>query len=227
MTKLYLIGLAVVVLLAMACASYASLLHEDVAYWYRDGDQILTQFDPTAQWLESWIPTGHVLLKVQQTVYDDVSTLSILKRNGNGTNHPGYLYAYSITNLNLGNPDDLADMGITNFAVNWDTAPTFVTVSRATLPGWAADTSVATGPAWKWTGAVDPGVMPGETVGGFWAVSNVSVDGQVNAGAVHVGGLGAETLNGRTSGPIPDAPTWLALVSGLAGLGLTRRLRRK
>ena len=225
MRNLCLIGLAMIVLLAAASGSYADVIHEDVAYWYMDNDGIgtRTEFNPNWLWLEQ--NTNKLLVKVQQTVYDKAQSSTILYRNGNGV-VDGFLYAYSVTNLNVGDPTDLADMGITNFAVDWSVAPTLVTTSKQTLPSWVVDSP--TQPSWKWTSTVDPGILPGETVGGLWAVSNTGFDGYVTAYANHGGSLNPSRLGGLTTGPIvPDAPTFISLAGGLMGLGLVRRFRRK
>ena len=223
MRSLYLIGLAVVVLLTMASASYASVIHEDIAYWYQDGSSILTLFNPSTDWLNQ--NTGRLLVKVQQTVYDEAQSRTILYRNGNGLVN-GFLYAYSVTNLNVGDAMDLADMGITKFAIDWAVAPTFVTTSKQTLPGWVVDSPAQ--PSWKWTSTVDPGILPGDTVGGLWAVSNIGVDGVTNAHATHVGPLDPHYLTGKTTGPqlVPDAPSFASLAAGLIGFGAWRRRRK-
>lgn len=225
MRSLYLTGLAAIVLLVATSVSFAGVIHEDFAYWYTDSGQTQTIFNPSTDWLNQNV--GKLLIKVQQTVYDEASTTALLQENGDGT-RSGFLYAYSVTNLYVGTPGDTSDKGITRFNVNWTPAPLYVTTDKQqTLPNWVVDTSV-TQPAWKWTSAISPGIKPGRTVGGFWAVSNVGVDGVVNAGALHVGPNGEETFNGKTTGPmVPDAPTFLSLATGLMGLGLTRRLRRK
>lgn len=225
MRSLYLTGLVIVVLLTAVSVSYAGVLHEDVAYWYTNGSQTLTEFNPNTDWLN--LNVDRLLVKVQQTVYDQASTKTILFRNGNGQVN-GYLYAYSVTNLNVGDASDLEDIGITKFAVGWTTAPILVTTAKQIVPGWVVDT--APQPSWKWTNAVDPGILAGDTVGGFWAVSNTGEDGYIDAHATHVGPLGPHDITGRTTGPkdpiVPDAPTFLSLAAGLIGMGLTK-LRRK
>ncbi len=203
----------------------AVTLHEDVAYWYEDGGQVLTIFNPSTDWLDEYIPTGRVLVKVQQTVYDPVSAFSILKRNGDGTDYAGCLFSYTVTNLNVGDPNDATDMGITNFVVDWDITPEYVTIARHAPIGWVVDVQSPSQPAWKWTGAA-PGLLPGNTVGGFWAVANVGTDCCVDASAVHTCGVNAGTIVGQTTGPTPEAPTALALAAGIIGLGVVRRTRR-
>lgn len=223
MRNLYLIGLAVIVLSTAASVSYASVLHEDVAYWYKDGNSILTQFNPSTDWLNQ--NTSRLLVMVQQTVYDVAQSKTILYRNGNGM-IDGYLHSYSVTNLNVGDAMDLADMGLTTFAIDWQVAPTLVTTSRQTVPGWAVDSP--TRPSWKWTSAVDPGILAGDTVGGFYAVSSVDNDGIVTAHTTHVGPLDPHNLTGQTTGPqlAPDAPSFLSLAAGLLGLGVWKRRRK-
>lgn len=226
MRNVCLMYLMVAALLVAFVPAHAVTLHEDVSYWYEDGDDILTIRNPAPDWLAGNMPTGRVLVRVQQTVYDPVSTFSILKRNGDGESHPGYLYSYSVTNLNVGDPDDLTDMGITKFAVNWGITPAYVTIARHASLGWAVDDDSPAKPAWKWTGTGE-GILPGNTVGGFWAVANVGTDRWVNASVIHAVGIDLRTLPGETSGPTPEAPTFLSLAAGIVGLGVVRRTRRR
>jgi hypothetical protein len=215
--------LVAVVLLAAASVSYAGLIHEDISYWYKDGNAVLTQFNPSTDWISAHIP--NLLAKVQETVFDADGAMAMLSGNGDGTAHPGCLYAYSITNLGVGSWID-PDKGLTGFALDWNPACVkYVTVDKATLPMWTVDDPSK--PSWKWTGSGSYCLRPGETIGGFWAVSNVSVDGEVSASATHTGINAPETFSGRTTGPVPDAPTFLSLFAGLASLGLTRIRRRK
>lgn len=216
--------LVVAVLMAAVSVSFAGVLYEDVAYWYTDNGAIKTIFNPTSDVLNPLVSAGRVMVKVQETVYDPVFTQAMLVRNGDGAK-TGYLYAYSITNINCGNPADLSDLGLTAFKPEWNIAPIYVTLSKQTPIGWEVDTSTAS-PSWKWA-KTDPGLLPGETVGGFWAVSSVGVDGQIDGHVIHVGGLGNETFNGRTTGPVPDPPSILALMTGFIGLAGLKSLRRK
>lgn len=222
---------ALTLILLATSASYAGTISEDVYYWFRtvDGGSD-SQRNPTDEWLK--LNVSNLLVKVQQTVYDQESTLAILNRNnaGEGTQNSGFLYAYALTNLNVGDPADFADMGITSFHVDWAT-PYYATVSsRQTPVGWVVDTTsnaASSGPTWKWT-PVDPGLLPGETVGGFWAVSNVGVDGECNAGIIHGGPFGPSGWSGKTTGPMaPEPGAFVSLFAGLAGLGLTVRLRKR
>lgn len=212
-------------LLAASTPTLAGMLHEDVAYWYLDGGRLLTIFNPSTDWLEENISTGRVLVKVQQTVYDPVSALSILARNGDGTDHVGCLYSYTVTNLNVGDLDDPADVGITAFIVDWSVAPVYVTIARHAPVGWVVDTESPSQPAWKWTGTM-PGLLPGNTVGGFWAVATIGTDRVVDATAAHSIGRDSEMLRGKTTGPIPEAPAILALATGIVGIGVVASIRR-
>lgn len=223
MRYLLLCVVVAIVLLLSASFSQASLLHQDTAYWYRDGDQIITQLNPSTEWLNQMIPTGRVILNIQQSIYDQVSTMSILRRNGNLTSYSGYLYAYSVTNLCAGGLDEVNDIGITSFAVDWAPEPVFVTASRQIMPNWTVDDSHFK-PAWKWAGSLSPGIRPGETVGGYWAVSSVLYNSDIWASAACISALGQETLTGKIVS-VPEPATLVALVAGLMGLGFTRRPR--
>lgn len=219
---IHLVGAALLIASIPACAG---LLHEDVAYWYCDADRLLTVFNPSADWLAENIPTGRVLVKVQQTVYDPVSALSILARNGDGTDHVGCLYSYTVTNLNVGDLDDPADMGITDFAVSWAVPPDYITVGRHAPVGWVVDAESASQPAWKWTGPM-PGLLPGSTVGGFWAVTSIATERVADATVVHAAERNPEILCGKTTGPVPEAPAVLALATGIVGVSVVTRMRR-
>lgn len=229
MKSLFLVGFMMTILLLGASVSQAGLLHQNIAYWYRQDGELRTEFNPTKEWLDNIIPTGQAIMSVQQIIYDEVSTSSILRRNGNGTSHMGFLYAYSITNLNAGEIDGVDDTGIKTFAANWACSPVFVTVSRQNVANWVVDTTVPSTPAWKWIGSGDSGISPGETVGGFWAISNVSTTCESGASAVCVSKTGQEILVGRTLGPVsaPDPASFATLATGLVGLAFMRRLRVK
>ncbi len=216
---------ALALVLLTGVASFAGVISEDVTYWFKVGDSVDTMMNPSTEWLQQ--NTANLLVKIQQTVYDQATTMAMLNRNNpdEGTNHPGFLYAYSVTNLNVGDLTDLADRGITSFRVEWPT-PYYATVSRQTPFGWEVDTSVSSGPSWKWT-PVDPGLLPGDTVGGFWAVSNVGEDGVCNSAVVHLAGLGARDIYGRTTGPCPEPGAYMSLLAGMGGFGLMVRMRRK
>lgn len=221
MRYIWLGTLTAFILILAASVSFAGVIHEDVAYWWLDNQNLKTIFDPSTAWLNEHLDS--IQIKVQQTVYDLSYSRTLLARNGDA-NVTGFLYAYSVTNLNCGDASDLTDMGLTSFKANWSIAPTYVTVSKQTPAGWAVD-ALASVPTWKWTSSVDPGILPGETVGGFWAVSNVNNDGVISATTVHVGGLGTD-LDGETTGPVPDASSLSVLLTGLAGLGMLK-IRRK
>lgn len=205
----------------------SGVVSEDVSYWYMDNDTVQTIFNPSTQWLDEWIPTGAVLLKVQQTVYDEVYCAALLGLQGEADpNNPGYLYAYSVTNINWGNP---FYSGLSRFEVYWDIEPLLVTTSaRQTPAGWQADDSAGY-PAWDWTLLPNtPGLLPGETVGGLWAVAPAGPDDVVDAGAQMVIGDCIVPIMGQTTGPVVPAPaSVVTLLTGLAGLGAMRIRKRK
>ena len=220
-----LIVITVILILLATTASYAGTISEDVTYWFKTTNGTDSIMNPSTDWLR--LNDANLLVKVQQTVSDQATTLASLNRLSpdEGTNHPGYLYAYSVTNLGVGDPANLADMGITSFHVDWRTSY-YATVSHQTPSGWVVDSSVPGGPTWKWT-PVDPGLLPNETAGGFWAVSNVGVDGECTSKIIHLAGLGSTDIYGRTTGPCPEPGSIVSLFAGIAGLGLTVKLRRK
>lgn len=204
-------------------AAHAAIIGEDIAYWYQlaDTSPVQTVFNPSLQWLTD--NRDFLLIKIQQTVYDPVQCAEILTRDGQNVVN-GYLYAYSVSNLNW-------NEGITSFSVNWAVQPLLVTKSSRTTPSFWSVNGGVTYPEWVSTPSNIPGIAPGETVGGFWAVSDIGND-QVGVGAV-VGSittpLGTSSyMLGETSGPmVPDPASILTLAMGMAGFGLTRVLRRR
>lgn len=221
-----LIVTAVIIILLAKSAMHAGTISEDVTYWFKTANGTSTIMNPSSDWLK--LNTASLLVKVQQTVYDQIQSQAMLNGNSpnEGANHPGYLYAYSVTNLNVGDWTSLTDRGITNFHVDWGTSY-YATVYHAQTPnGWVVDTSVTGGPSWKWT-PVDRGLMPGGTVGGFWAVSNVGVDGECTASIIQAGPNGQIGWNGKTTGPCPEPGAIVSLLAGFGGLGVMVRLRRR
>lgn len=216
------IAVVVALVLLVASASCAGLIHEDVTYWYNGAKGPDSIQNPNTAWLEANMSA--LVIKIQQSVYDQASSAAMLAANGDPA-QSGYLFAYSVTNLSLGDP---AGPGITRVQVDWASQYlVYATVSHGqTLSGWEVDTGAGSAPAWKWT-STGPGITPGQTVGGFWAISNVGVDGECNS-RVLLGGLGEpQGFAGKTTGPCPEPATFVSLFAGITGLGLMRRLRRK
>ena len=228
MSKLHRIGLMAAVFVVFTSALHAGIISEETAYWYLGEQGLATKFNPDADWLVQKAAEGALRIRVHQTVYDLAESSAMLLRNGDGPSWTGYLYVYAVSNLNTGDIADLSDWGITNFSANWSVAPIYVTTSRQTLPDWIVDQS-ANAPAWKWQNMQLPGILPGETVGGLWALTNVATSADTDASAVHKVVTDEETLTGTVRGPyiVPDAPSVLALTSGFIGLGVTRRFRRR
>jgi len=216
------------VLVGMASIASAGVLNEDVSYWWNNNGTVQTSVDPDSAWLNQQTIAGTLLVKVQETVYDQASTQVLLARNDPAASFPGgYLYAYSLTNLGVGDASNPVDNGITQFSVNWQVAPEFVTISRQTLQGW----TVTSTPAWTWVDENPTGLLPGDTAGGLWAISKISVDGVATA-SVFYDASGGQTISGQTTGPVPGLQSTpepsglLALVSGFVGL-LTGVLRKR
>jgi hypothetical protein len=223
---LRIVGLVAIAIVLSTSVLQASILSEEEAYWYVGESGLETKFNPDGNWLSEMAAAGALRVRVQQTIYDQAQSAAMLLRNGDGE-HTGYLYVYSISNLRVGNPLDNEDWGITQFSANWAVAPDYITTSRQTLPDWIVDTS-GNPPSWKWISTEWPGLLPGETVGGLWALSSIAKTTDAGAEAVYAGSTDPEVLTGIVRGPyVPNAPTVLSLITGFMGLGLTRRLRRK
>mgnify|MGYP005840908873 CR=1 FL=1 len=226
--KLITAGLVGALLLGAMTACSAAVISEDVSYWYRaDDGSLLTEFNPAAEWLSTNLP--RLLIKVQQTVYDVASCNAILERAGQkDKEYIGYLYSYTVTNLDWGDLADPTERGLTKFTVNWGSvAPQKVTVSAQTPAKWIVDTSV-TDPAWVWNDPVLAGLLTGESVGGLLAVGPVAPDGVVTAVADRSGPDSiALQLVGQTTGPVTDPASIVTLMSGIVGLAATRLRRRK
>jgi hypothetical protein len=107
-------------LIVLACASSlrAAVLFEDTMYWRPGG---VTLLNPASPPVDAYV-------KIQETVYDDASSRTILSQqlslglmHGNGGVIPASpinLYAYSITNLNYGNgPFTNQGLGIGGFTI--------------------------------------------------------------------------------------------------------------
>lgn len=212
----------VAALMAFGAVAQAAVISEDVSYWYWLQDQsIATVFNPDSVWLQANL--GYLIIKVQQTVYDLEQSAQILERDGQTPPAAGYLYAYSVTNLNW-------DDGLTGFKVDWGVESLFTTVSKRVTPsGWNVNLLSST-PDWYYSPTSDYGIAPGETVGGFWALASTGEDRVVSASAASITAGGIEVpywIAGQTTGPVPDPAPITTMLMGLSGLGLTRLLRRR
>ncbi|MEN6372438.1 MAG: hypothetical protein ABFD64_10550 [Armatimonadota bacterium] len=226
--------LSVLVLAAVASAAFSQvtdsgILSEDVSFWLNDG---AVWFNPSSSVLNA--NTDKLVLKVQQTVYNNELTRQIT-----GLNTTGYLYSYLITNLDY---KPVENEGLKMFGVGWDVAPLDVMVSRQNIKaikdtsgayissGWVAAVD-GTNPVIYWQNAADsndPGLMPAESVN-MWAISATGNDCVVSAVAAGTPSPDSQYqyLRGQTTGPeTPEPGALLALSSALVGtVGLV--LRRK
>ncbi len=213
------IFLLVAMLIWASLPTFANVISEDVTYWYKTDPNNMLQWivNPTTEQLEPLLP--YLLIKVQQTVYDQTQSAEILGAQNIQCPRGGYLYAYSVTNLNYA-------PGINRFAVSWGVAPLLVTTSRATPGYWLVDNNSLV-PEWYSIPCNIPGIYKGETVGGFWAVANTGVDERVLAivGSACISG-NVECLYGETSGPtVPEPTSILALIAGTSILRM--RIKRQ
>lgn len=224
----------VVSAICMVGVSSAAVISEDVAFWYQIGSgPVLTQFNPSTDWLGE--NANSLLVKVQQTVYDQTSTALILTANGDDPNtfQGGFLYAYSVTNIDW--RQAVESNGIQAFGVNWGpSVPLLVTTDQRQLsPYWLPEydppgsEAPMVGPAWLWRPSQPiSGLLPGETVGGFWAVAQTGEDGILD-GVMATGEIDVEPilLWGKTTGPVPEPSGIIALACGLGGIGVIWRRR--
>lgn len=227
----------VLLVLSSACASASTIdwvnyvISEDVMYWYHDAE---TQ---KVSWTMNWseIQGNDVpLVKVQQTVYNQEYTALLKEWHTIPVELDGYLYAYSVSNLNVleripdpGKPGMFINSGIKEFHVNWALPAITVTTSVETPDTWDPF-YLSTGPTWMYRGN-GPGMLPGETIGGFWAFADTGNDGLTPA-RIKAGTNGSIEFWGMTTGPavLPEPGGVAVLLSGMAGmLGYVVKTRRK
>ncbi|GEM_PF-1263089 len=218
-----------------ACAGTAlaqPVISEDVAYWYRLNGGTGTIFNPSSSWLAA--NASALQIKVQQTVYDQEYTETLLAANGLPAVPGGYLYAYTMTNI--GWTESVPFGGAYGVAIDWGLEPLLVAVDvSAAAAGWAgtppyskAEGGLVDGPVW----IQQPGgqnLTPGSSVGGLWAVSQYGQDTYITAGvAAGYDDPDCVMIWGGTTGPIVPEPSSLAaLASGLlAAAPLVRRRSR-
>jgi hypothetical protein len=205
-------------------------MSEDVIYWYHDAEM------QRVSWTMNWnvIQGNDVpLVKVQQTVYNQEYTALLKEWQMIPTDVNGYLYAYSVSNLNVlervpdpGKPGTFISSGIKEFHVNWAVSAVKVTTSPETPATWNAS-SLLSSPTWTYQGS-GSGMLPGETVGGFWAFASTGNDGLTPA-VIKAGANSSIEIQGMTTGPIVPEPGGIAvLLSGMAGMfGYVIKTRRK
>lgn len=227
--------LAAALIVGALAGAHAGAISEDVAYWYWLEDQSIgTIFNPDSSWLSANL--SRVALKVQQTVYDIESTALILTANGDQPPAEGFLYAYSVTNI--GWFDSFAGGGLTAFVVDWGFVPMLVTVDHKQQPAGAWTPGYVflnysppdvSGPGWTANVAGGgSGILPGSTVGGFWAVAPTGEDRVVGAAGATGDYLSQEAwqLIGQTTGPVPEPIGMLTLAMGAGALALRRKFAR-
>lgn len=98
--------------------------------------------------------------------------------------------------------------------------PTYVEAGRNQMsPYRVADRASANNPNREWTHGIDRGITRGLKPGGVWTTSNSTADGQYKP-FLNAFGTGVPNV-------VPEPGAFVSLFAGIAGLGLTRMLRRK
>lgn len=219
----------VALVFAVVPAQAAGVLSDHICYWVRMGDgSVETVINPdTADW--TWLRQNwsSVLLRVQQTVYDSESTSVLLAKSDYTAPEDSCLFSYSVSNI--GWFDSIDNGGMKSFAVEWDFMPVMVLTSAWQTPaGWTASSS-ETGPVWTWTPPVGeqdaPGLLPGSSVGGFWALASTGETCVVDCCASTSEGNGEIVILGKTIAPVPEPAGVFALAVGLVGLIMRRRIK--
>ena len=227
------VAVAVLLLLGWSPAR-ASVLYEDIFYWMPDGSTVI---DPPVP------PTG-ALVKIQETVWDNVQGRQIISDNlGFGTIHGGAmlggpinLYGYSISNLGYGNgPFTGVGAGITGFnIVDMFGGPRTMWGPNAAASWWHVAPGNSGPGNFEWD--IDAnnnlndgdgvGVPLGNTYNGYFiAVPAGTPHGIFGGSWVHTWSGGgaleepaavqADVVYGLISGPVPEPGTAV-----LVGLGL-------
>lgn len=222
--------IAVVIVLAAMPVQAAGVLSDYICYWVRTGDgSIDTIVNPdTADW--TWLRQNwsSVILRVQQTVYDPESTATLLATSDLTAPEGSFLFSYSVSSI--GWFDSISTGGLKSFAVDWGFMPVMTAKSKWHTPAnWTASSSES-GPVWTWVPPVEdpdaPGLLPGSSVGGFWALANTGdtcvTDCSVTSGEEPGGEL---VLFGKSIAPVPEPAGVLALVVGFVGLVFKKRGR--
>lgn len=221
--------IVVVMILAAVPVQAAGVLSENICYWCRMGDgSIDTVINPdSAKW--TWLQQNwsNVLLKVQQTVYDPETTVTLLGTSGYTAPQGSYLFSYSVSNISW--LDSIDTGGLKSLVVDWGFAPVMVMESKWQTPVYWTAGSSEIGPVWTWVPPAEepsaPGLLPGSTVGGLWALANTGQTCVADCSARTGEETGGITVFGKTIAPVPEPAGMLALVVGCVGLVVRRRGR--
>lgn len=226
----------------MSVRASASVLFEDISYWLPGG---VTQINPSQ-------PPVNALVKIQETVWDDVQGRALLQQQLgfnfiHGANpipaFPINVYGYSITNMNYGNGAMGAGNGVSGFNIPIAAVGVpYVLFAPNAANSWWDSPAGNSGPGnyeWDIDGDMDGfdgdglGVLQGQTHNSFYLVVPAGTPhGFINGAWIHTwvggeigfGGVQADLVYGTLSGPIPEPATLLVL--GLGGALLIRRRAR-
>ncbi|MEI6511696.1 MAG: PEP-CTERM sorting domain-containing protein [bacterium] len=234
------------VLSLLLTTAYARVIHEDNIYWMlcegkddisfvaTNGDGEVDQFvfemlmNPTQAQLEE--NAGRLVIKIEETVYDKSESLAMLNREGIQNAPSGFLYTYTVANLNLhylDNNSTEVPLDINSFHAYWGVPSLGTYVVRPNVPpqiGW--NPTNPSPPAWEAVG-FNYMVPRGSSVGGLWAVSNSDNDVVIPADIDVIINGKKVLVHGWTTGPVPEPSSISALlIGGTFIAGILRRKRR-
>ena len=180
-------------------------------------------------------------MKLKRLIYyTPILVLLLISLNGNGqaisivdityieTMRPeGWLYEYTVTNAIDSNSADPFNIYSINFEFN-----STINVSIVDLPDYWEAITGGTGFVNTFSlkvGAPPAGsdIAPGQSLGGFVFLYSEQV-GDISYSALLESEDRSRTISATgTTAAIPEPPTLLLVVTGVAGLGLLRRSRRR